>query len=53
MKTCRNCPESPDLFQKQIRISRSVLVPDSSGGCSGGDSEGQGGDGGGGHGKSL
>ena len=52
MKTCRNCPEAPNLFQKLLRISRSVLVADSGGGFSGGDSGGEGGYGGGGHGRS-
>ena len=36
---------SENLQKKLLRISRSVLVADSSGGSSGGDSEGEGGDG--------
>ena len=43
VKTCRNCLEYPDLFQKLLRISRPVHVFDSDGGDSGG---GEGGDGG-------
>ena len=46
MKTCRNCPESPDMFQKMLRISRSIHVFDSDGGNGGGDCGGEGGDGG-------
>ena len=42
MKTCRNCPESPYMFQKLLRISRSVRVFDSDDG----DGAGDGGDGG-------
>ena len=44
MKTCSNCPESPDMFQKLLRIFRSVHVFDSDDGDSGGDGGGEGGD---------
>ena len=40
----RNCPESSDLFQKLLRISKSVHVFDSDGGDDGGDGGGEGGD---------
>ena len=46
MKTCSNCPESPDMFQKLLRISRSVHVFDSDDAASGGNGGGEGGDGG-------
>ncbi|XP_063950027.1 uncharacterized protein LOC135152838 [Daucus carota subsp. sativus] len=41
VKTCRNCPKTPDLFE----ISRSVDVFDSDGGDGGGDGGVEGGDG--------
>ncbi|XP_063942829.1 uncharacterized protein LOC135150453 [Daucus carota subsp. sativus] len=46
VKTCRNCLKSPDIFQKLLRISRSVHIFDSDGGDGGGDGGGEGGDGG-------
>ena len=46
MKTGRNRPEFPDMFQKLLKISRSVHIFYSDGGDGGGDGGGKGGDGG-------
>ena len=46
MKTGRNRPEFLDMFQKLLKISRSVHIFDSYGGDGGGDGGGEGGDGG-------